>query len=257
MPGPGDDRAVQQHDVGAPSDARRPAGRVEGERGHADDQVAVVDERRALRARGQRRVADDGDGARRVAAGVARARGPRGRCSCTGSPSRRTVTDRPAPGCAGPAARDDNRVRACSLRHRRDRLQPRGRPRARQADDLGGRAVLRGRRRQVPEARPRHAAHARAVPGAAPRAAQRVRRELRRAPGVPGVRHRPARRARGLRRRARRRLLHERVGHAVGEGRGGDGAAVRQGARRPPTSTPSCWSCCAPSSAASSTSRSG
>ena len=36
----------------------------------------------------------------------------------------------------------------------------------------------------------------------------------------------------------------------------GDGAEVRQGARRPPTSTPSCWSCCAPSSAASSTSRS-
>ena len=65
-----DDRAVQQHDVGAPPDARRSAGRVEGERGHADDQVAVVDEGRTPGTRGQRRVPDDGDGARRVVAGI-------------------------------------------------------------------------------------------------------------------------------------------------------------------------------------------
>ena len=235
-----------------------PAGRVEGERGHADDQVAVVDQRRPPRARGQRRVPDDGDAARRVVAGVvARTRSAR---TCLLVVHRVSIAQDgnrpPAPGCAGPAARDDNRARACSLRHRRDRLQPRRRPRARQADDLGGRAVLRGRRRQVPEARP--------ATLLTPEQYQAPHPEPRNAFGASYGEHREFlefdidQHAELAACAADHGVVYSTSVWDMPSAKAvvGDGAAVRQGARRPPTSTPSCWSCCAPSSAASSTSRS-
>ena len=230
-----DDRPVQQHDVGAPSDDRRPTGPVEGERGHADDQVAVVDERRTLRARRQRRVADDRDAAGRVVAGVG-AHQVRQDLSAGGArrgPSRRTVTDRtgavrPRVRRPRPAGRQSPVVHApyviaeIGCNHGGDlELAKRMISVAARFCEVDAvkfqkrdpATLLTPQQYQAPHPEPRHAFGA----------SYGEHREF-----LEFDIDQHAELAR-MRRRARRRLLDERVGHAVGEGRGGDGAAVRQG----------------------------